>query len=139
MAEEAIVDHDIAIDLPNASRRHLPRQGVDAGERVRCGQDRAAERVGLGVIEIGEGHRAVRQGPAAKRQVAARDEDEVSLEHAVGAELAGPIDRCREAVVGAEGIQRQADREQFSDGPGEEQLVRSEGGDDAARLQVDGP
>ena len=90
------------------------------------------------MIEIGEGHGAVGQGAAAERQVAAGNDHEISLEHAIGAELANAVDRRREAVIGAEGIERHADGEQFSDGAGEEQLVRAETGDDTARLQVDG-
>ena len=39
MAEEAIVDHHVAIDLPDAGGSHLPCQRIDAGERIGRGQD----------------------------------------------------------------------------------------------------
>ena len=104
--------------IPDAATSACQR--LQPGERVGVGEDRRAQRIRFGVVEIGEGERAVGQVAAAERQVGIGDQHEVALEHAVGRHRAGAVDGGVEAVVGAERVERQPDREQLPHRAGEE-------------------
>jgi hypothetical protein len=49
--EQAVVDHDVAVDLRDAGRLDLGGQVVEPGHRVALGQDGARELVGVAVVD----------------------------------------------------------------------------------------
>ena len=139
LPEQPVVDHDVALDAAHARRRHPPRERPDAGERIRLREDRAAERVGLGVVEVRERDPARAGRAPAEGQVAARHQHEVTAQDAVRPERPAPVDRRPEPVARPERVERLGDREQLAHRAGEEQRVRAEARHERAGLEIDDP
>ena len=49
--EETIIDDDVARDFPDAGGSDLRRQFFDAGERVRCSEDRTTQIVRVAIMK----------------------------------------------------------------------------------------
>jgi len=71
-------------------------------------------------------------------EIAGPDEHEVTVHGATATHLAGPVDRRLLPMTGAQGVERQADREQLAGRPGERHLVRIQGVELLTGLDVDG-
>ena len=134
--EEAVVDDHVARDFADAGGGDLFGEAAVAGQRVGGGELGVAERVGFVVVVVGDGERAVGVSAAAHGEVAGGDEDQVAGEDAVG-DGAAAVDRREEAVVRAEVIERQPDREELADGADEELAVGGEVVKDLAGIEVD--
>ena len=121
--EESVVDDDVAGHAPDSRRPHLLGQTVEAVQRVLGRQDRRPEVVRVVVVEVRERDGAVGVQAATEREITGGHQDKIADQRALRIDRAPPVDRGHEAMIGAELLQGEADREQLADRAGQGQLV----------------
>ena len=81
-SERPGVDDHLPADLPHAGCRDLPRERIQAGERIARREHRVAARVGIGVVGLGV-FDLVRFGrSAAQGEIAHRHQNQVAVQNA---------------------------------------------------------
>ncbi len=124
--EEAVVDRDVTVDLLDARGAHLGGQPIESVQRVLRCELRDTEVVGVAVVEVGHLDGVVVDPAPTEGEVALPDEHEVACERSLRIDPARAVDGCDLPVVGAQAVERRADREQLARRSGQRHPIRVE-------------
>lgn len=121
--EQAVVDDHLAAHAGNARGCNLACERIVAGQRIGGGEWRAAKRIGLVMVEVGQCETAIRIGSPAHRHIAAGYQYQVAAQLSPCVDRAAPVHRRAKGKVGTQRVEQHPDREQFAHGADQKRPV----------------